>query len=546
MAREHVGLVIRQGAVEVAVLSGGLLGGATLLRQARIPLPAPRTEELQGSARQAGVAAGSADQPAEQDERVIQAIRDALAACQISSGAKVAVAVPAKDVLLRCFTLPLLPRVEWERAIQFEARKYIPFKIDQLIWNYHVIEHRAAKQMTVLFTGLRTELYARVQGWLSAAGVTPMLLEGVSASLARAVGAERVSSKDAFIAAVDVESDSAHIIITRSGVPYLSRELSLTGSVESRAAARDSEEQRRDVLVSELRLSLEFFAREQAGAVIERVLLFGEQHTLSSWCAGLSEQLSVRVEVGALPVKAAQMSMAPLEYAAAAGVALGGLRGGRPPLELLARAAAPRSAMSSPSALLAQSPQLVKALARPVAIQLGVALGVLACMGVVTHRQVADANARASRVVRTVPDVGWGLQATARPELETRQQQINVRLGFLRAATQQRVFVVEKLDALAKLLPDGVWLEQVEYQDKLEQTGRTEPSLVIRGACFLPGEGDSLRAVSTLLQRLKQDAGLLRGFATAQISQTMEAMNPTRRYAYRTFQLNCQAERRAF
>ena len=40
MAREQVGLVIRQGAVEVAVLSGGLLGGGQLARQARIPLAA--------------------------------------------------------------------------------------------------------------------------------------------------------------------------------------------------------------------------------------------------------------------------------------------------------------------------------------------------------------------------------------------------------------------------------------------------------------------------------------------------------------------------
>ena len=518
MAREQVGLVIRQGAVEVVVLTGGLFGGGQLARQARIP-----------------VAAGLADQPADHDQQLVQAMRDALSACQVPSNAKVAVAVPAKEVLLRCFMMPLLPKAEWEQAIQFEVRKYIPFKIDQLIWNYQVIESRATKQMAVIFTGLRTEVFTRVQGWLSAAGVAPMLLEGLSASIARAVGSAHASSQEGFIGVVDVERESAQITIVKQGLPYLSRELSLGAA----------EDQRHQVLSSELRVSLDFFAREHAGAVVDQVLLFGEQQTLAPWCASLAEQLGCRVELGTLPVKATEMGVAPLEYAAAVGLGLGGLRGGRVPLELLARAM-PRQTAMSPAALLAQSPQLAASMARSLVIQAGVALGILACVWIATHRQVAEAQAHAQQVMSTFPDVGWGLRARARPELETLQPQLNTRLAFLRTATQQRVFVVEKLDALAKVLPDGVWMDQVEYRDPLGPTGRGEPSLALRGACFLPEAGDSLRTISNFLQQLKQDAGLFRGFATAQVSQTIEASDPTRRYTYRTFQVNCQAERRVF
>jgi Tfp pilus assembly protein PilN len=116
-------------------------------------------------------------------------------------------------------------------------------------------------------------------------------------------------------------------------------------------------------------------------------------------------------------------------------------------------------------------------------------------------------------------------------------------LAFLRTATQQRLSAVEKLDALAKLLPDGMWMEQVDYRDALQTSGRGEPSLVLRGACWLPDAGQTLRAISAFVQQVKQDAGFFRGFATVQANQT-EATDPDGRTTYRTFQMNCQSSRR--
>ncbi len=268
MAHEHVGVVIRAQAVEVAVVQQSLLGEATLMRHARVPFT-------------------PSEQPYEHDAAVTQAMREAMAACQVPSNAKVAVAVPAKEVLLRCFTLPLLPKAEWEQAVQFEARKYIPVKIDQLIWNYYPAPMSKTKQLEIVFAGIRHETFARMQGWLSGAGIKAGLIESVSGSLARAVGKR---AGEAFVAVVDVEPEMAHLAIIKDGVPYLSREVSFTAPA-SQESSIPAPNHRLEMLASELRVSLEFFAREHAGAMVTRVLMFGDDPVVTEWAPQLAEHV---------------------------------------------------------------------------------------------------------------------------------------------------------------------------------------------------------------------------------------------------------------
>lgn len=85
-----------------------------------------------------------------EDEPVIAALRQ-IASSLPAGTSGVAVSLPSQDILLRFFSLPLLPKSEWEAAIKFEARKHIPFRTDELVWDYHALEDRAHKQISVVF-----------------------------------------------------------------------------------------------------------------------------------------------------------------------------------------------------------------------------------------------------------------------------------------------------------------------------------------------------------------------------------------------------------
>ena len=530
MGRTSVGLVFRSEAVEAVTLKR-TWRGVSLGRCARVNM----TAETPGQA-----------EP--DDERVAQAIREALTACQVTSKDVVA-SVPARDALLRCFTMPLLPKAEREQAIQFEARKYIPFKIEELTWDYRVIEHRAANQLTVIFVGIRTDALARVRRWLDLAGVEPTAMEALSVSLTRAADRGTKSPPNAHICLVDIEQDVAHIVMMKDRVPYLSRDVSL--SVQGESAGGTGEvagDRRAELLLSELRLSFEFFAGEHPEASIGTVLLFGEEYTIAPWCAWFSEQLRCPVELGTLSVEVPADSPAvPLQFAGAVGLVRKGLRGADAQLDFLAR---PKAATRWRSFRLPKpSPeflQFLHALWKPAAIQGGLAALCLLAGVWVGNRHVLAVQSRLTQAINTYPQGGWHPQRKTLEEFRAFQQQLEAQLTFLRATVQQRVSVAQKLDALAKMIPDGVWLEGLSYENQVRSLEPGEPSLTLRGACWLPDSERELVLIGEFVQRLKQDPGFFRGFASAQLGEILASEDPAQRYSYRTFRLNCQTQTKLF
>jgi Tfp pilus assembly PilM family ATPase len=487
---------------------------------------------------------------------VAQAIRTAMETVGVKS-ARLAVCVPAQDVLLRSFTMPLMPKAEWQTAVQFEARKFIPFKTDELVWGFHVVEQRAAKQMVVAFVGMRNESFARIQEWLSAAGVKSAFVEAQAVSLCRLVddiptasdlpAATAAQTGNQFLGIVDVDlqANVAHLVIAKDRVPYLARHVDLKQQPEGMEAGSQAGDVRAEVLSSELRLSFDFFTRENPQATIAQLVLFGEQTTIGAWASWLAEQLHCPVALGKLPQQIGELQGLGPEHAAAAGLALRDLQPNSITIDLLAR----RPDYGTTKARWARLSKdlggqgLLQALVKPAAVQLVVAvlaLGVLAWGG---QRQLAGFQQYILQTIAAFPDVGWGMKGKTRDELQAIQQSVAGHLQFLRKLIQERVSVTEKLDALAKALPQGVWLENLRYQDRVEKGGGQQTFLAIRGACFLPDSEEEFTVINKFVQQIKQDPRFFRGFATAQLGEITAVEDQTKRYSYRTFGVNCHAQK---
>ncbi len=58
----------------------------------------------------------------------------------ISSGSKVVLALPANNVIVRRMELPAMPEERLAQAIRYEAESHIPFPLDQVVMDHHVIE----------------------------------------------------------------------------------------------------------------------------------------------------------------------------------------------------------------------------------------------------------------------------------------------------------------------------------------------------------------------------------------------------------------------
>ena len=521
MPRSNVGLVIRSKTVEVAE-AVRTFRGIRLGRRARVPIE-------------------GAD-----DAQVMSAITSALAAANIRSTV-VGVTVPEQEVVLRAFTLPHLPRSEWATAVQFEARKYVPFRLEDLVWDFHAVEDRVNKQLSVVFVAIRADLFARVESWLEGAGIQATCIEAPWLSLARLAGRPRQAGDDQCLAIVDIEPDAAHILIVKDQLPFLARDVNLAVVSEGPGIRGP----RAEKLLTEIRLSFDFFTREHPSASISRLLLFGEGETVSAWLTTLGSQLPCPVEAGALPAGSARGESVDLGFGLAASVAQRDLRPPLASLDFINRnlpqeGTGVRNRGSDSSALLSRfNLDFVRDMAKPAVTQAVTACLALGLLIVLGNQHVVKTRQQVNTAIRSFQDVGWGLAKQSREELETLRPKIEKRLAFLERSTGQRVAVADKLIALQTALQDGVWLEGLHYSSKLDAGGTSQSTVVLQGACFLQSGGE-LGAISRFAQRIKQDKVFLRGFSGSQLGEITQVEDGMKRYTYRTFQLSCQSQQKAF
>jgi Tfp pilus assembly PilM family ATPase len=543
---EHLGRVVE---------TLGLTGAGLVLREQGIEV-FQATRNLQGVRLSRVLAApipeGSASAP--------QIIARLLAEARIATS-RLSVSVASPDILLRSFTLPPLPKAEWASAVQFEARKHIPFRPEDLVWDFHATENKLTRQLDVVFVAMRAETFGRIQGWLRSASITPTVIEPQAVSLARWTIFGDKAATGQFACMVDVEPQGAHIVIAKDQVPYFTRDVRFnvrgidpaSPGMKGLDAERPepspgdvpSPDPRAETLVSELRLSLDFFTRENPSASIGRLWMFGDEGTVASWCPWISRQLGTPIEMARVP--AASLGQLPsLRFACSAGLALRRAPAARVKLNFEARGA---SSVAAAAAAPARTPQgaeaavrrLLGPIAKPLAIQVAVAVAFLGVLKLMSDQHLESVRRQQQAVIHGFPDVGWRLTGKSKQALQALQKDADRRLSFLRKTIQGRLSVAEHLEALARTLPDGVWLEGVNFTSRSDQErGLGQTRLVIQGSCYLKDGEQELGAIREFAHRLKEqpDSAV---FGTAEVAEIMSMNDRAAQVAYKRFRLDCGA-----
>lgn len=529
-----MGLIIRAESVELFSMRGG-----QSVAHARVPLAGQGVSQLSN------------------------AIQELLNTAQVKPG-RMAVAIPAHDVFIRFFTMPTLPRSEWESAVQFEARKYVPFKMDSLIWDSH-IESRigvgGSERLEVVFAGISREVFRDLNAALTAVSIQPTVIEPVSLSMARLA-----SENDDFRCLVDVEEKRAHVVIAKAGVPYLTRDVSLVPESPAEASAAPAEPAAADVrlarLAGELSVSIDFFAREYSGATIREVLLFGDERVIAPWCQPLADQLRLTVEMGSTLLTGRVEGAVSLACGAVVGLVMrsGKSRGAAfnfikqsssgagksqrmPQLSQLSSISL--SSLNLKGAL--SSGDIVQLLKSPQTIAMVVLSAVLlGAAWVWTGQGITVAQKHMNQVKSAQKTTGWGLDIMGEADLASLKGVVQAQLDLLKQIVDGRISVAAKMDALARELPEGVWLMDFDYLDELDITGASQPKLTLNGACFLGGDGKELSAIQDFEQNIKKNNTFLKGFNAVQLERIEERLEnqEEKRYSYRTFYFNCQPGRR--
>jgi type IV pilus assembly protein PilM len=99
------------------------------------------------------VSLGELEEKVPDEIKIVALIKEELRKRRISAK-EVTIALTGRDLIIRTFEMPILPLGELKSAVTFEAKKYIPFKVEDLVSDSQFKLDKSTRGNLVLYMGL--------------------------------------------------------------------------------------------------------------------------------------------------------------------------------------------------------------------------------------------------------------------------------------------------------------------------------------------------------------------------------------------------------
>ncbi|RTI09673.1 pilus assembly protein PilM [Thermus scotoductus] len=145
----------------------------------------------------------------------------------------VVTAVPNPSVILRTLQVPKMPLKEMEEAVRWEAERYIPFPIDEVVLDFAPLDPLAevadGEQVEVMVGAARQEAVASLLEALRGAGLTPIILDVKPFAGLYPLEAQLSSVPEGVSVAVEIGAESTSLVLLKGDRPLAVRILTLSG-----------------------------------------------------------------------------------------------------------------------------------------------------------------------------------------------------------------------------------------------------------------------------------------------------------------------------
>jgi len=322
------GLDIGSSAVKVVQLREAS-GGWTLTALASVPLPADVIGE--GMIK---------DPPA-----VVEAIKAAVAKAGVTSRV-VAIGVSGRELITKKVQLPEVPPKELRDAIQLEAEHHIPFALDEVFLDHHVVSRQDGIMDLILVAVKKSKVieYAAV---VEEAGLKPVVVDVDAFALANQFEVNHPKDPGEAVALIDMGAAVMKTNVVKGGESIFARDIAFGGNQYTQAIAdrlhtsfeqaeRAKLGEKTDIawdaivpvlesvsrdLSLEVRRTFDYFGSTAEAERIGRIVISGGAARLPGITEYLSSTWGIPVEIGN-PLERIDVKSELAEQAGAAGPAL--------------------------------------------------------------------------------------------------------------------------------------------------------------------------------------------------------------------------------
>jgi hypothetical protein len=209
-----------------------------------------------------------------EDIKILTVIKDELKRKK-TEAKEVMITLSGKDLIIRSFEIPLMPRDEVRGAVNFEVRKYIPFKVEDLVSDFQCKFNQASKKTRVLFVGAKKEIIEKYIHIVKELGLRLLGIEYAAFSILKLLKFTEFKEKG-IVANIDldlIENDEVNFLVLENGFPLFCRDFSLDSSSPDSAKASSEADtgMLMEKLKREVRISLDYYDRTFPVKTIDRV-----------------------------------------------------------------------------------------------------------------------------------------------------------------------------------------------------------------------------------------------------------------------------------
>ena len=446
---------------------------------------------------QASVFAGDFEEKVPIDLKIIALIKDALRSNHINVDHG-SICISGQDLIIRTFEIPRLPSNELQSAINFEAKKYIPFKLEDLVYNFQIETDNKNKLNTILFVGIKKEVLERYISISKQLSLKINAIEYSAFSLLRFLKLTGV--RDSGVIATlcfDLNNeDEINFMVSENGFPFFSRDIILNAGIgEIDAASANDQIKKYDKLKSEIRVSQDYYRRKFPDKAIKALYVLSGQEMredLKNFFAssGVSAKF---IDAGKALGKGAT-------YSSVVAKSFGTVLFKDLPLKVKINLFSVRQKAADG----VKGKEDVFSFLEGVRVDLKVViLGILICAATFGYGlyRMQPVREELSSIRANRPKIASVSADEDSATLAARDKNLKKKLGNLDGLIKDQLYATYFLDIIPRALPEGAWL--TKFNSARKEDGR--PEVVIEGEAYLGDSDKEFEAVSTFLSNLKSN-----------------------------------------
>ncbi|MDD4894425.1 MAG: pilus assembly protein PilM [Candidatus Omnitrophica bacterium] len=435
--------------------------------------------------------------------KLITLLKDELVKNNINAD-EATISISGKDLIVRTFEMPIMSRQELNTAVNFEVKKYIPFKIEDLVSDFQYKLDNSIRKTRVLFVGIKKEALDNYIDILTQLNIKITSIEYSAFSILRLLKVANIKDKGV-MAVVNIDlakDDEANFVVLDDGFPLFSRDISLMGGYEE--PVKTDENQAGvilDKLKREIQISLDYYDRKFPGKNISRIFFITNPNYRAD-LDGFIKELGIGVNF--IEINKYIDRPVPFSLAFVKGYS-SSLAGFKIAVKIDLLAAKERtSRKTGPEIFTPMS--LVKNFKYALVVA-GVCLFILGSTFISGISRALPLQRELRNIINTRQGVATVSADLSSKELQDINTNYKAKANTMDNIIKKRIYFTPLLDAIPRVVSKGMRLEGLSLRK-----GESGFEFILNGSVFLANSDKETEAVNTLVSRLKENPAIAKYF----------------------------------